>query len=89
MPIISLSSSNPHILQSKKQVNYVESDSEGEDDDDQIFGPNRRNSRVNKRRKTSPESDDDFKQDGNDDVDDHSDEGQFLRSLHSTFERRC
>ncbi|OJJ89270.1 mismatch repair ATPase MSH6 [Aspergillus glaucus CBS 516.65] len=57
---------------SKKQVNYVESDSEGEDDDDQIFGPNRRNSRVNKRRKTSPEIDDDFKQDGNDDG--HSDE---------------
>ncbi|BCR84005.1 mismatch repair ATPase MSH6 [Aspergillus chevalieri] len=51
---------------SKKQVNYVESDSEGEDDDDEIFGPNRRNSRTNKRRKTSPESDDEFKQDGND-----------------------
>ncbi|KAL7656638.1 DNA mismatch repair protein msh6 [Aspergillus niger] len=46
----------------KKQVNYVESDSEGEDDDEKIFRPGR-NSR-NKRRKMSPESDDEFNDGG-------------------------
>ncbi|RAK86781.1 DNA mismatch repair protein Msh6 [Aspergillus costaricaensis CBS 115574] len=46
----------------KKQVNYVESDSEGEDDDEKIFRPSR-NSR-NKRRKMSPESDDEFNDGG-------------------------
>ncbi|PYH36319.1 mismatch repair ATPase MSH6 [Aspergillus neoniger CBS 115656] len=46
----------------KKQVNYVESDSEGEDDDEKIFRPSR-NSRS-KRRKMSPESDDEFNDGG-------------------------
>lgn len=52
--------------QAKKQVNYKVSDSEGEDDDDVIFRPGRKNTasgRAAKRRKTSPDSDDDF-QDG-------------------------
>ncbi|GES62455.1 DNA mismatch repair protein msh6 [Aspergillus terreus] len=49
----------------KKQVNYMESDSEGEDDDEQIFRPGRKNNRS-KRRKVSPESDDDFDQGGGD-----------------------
>ncbi|OQD73646.1 hypothetical protein PENDEC_c014G00140 [Penicillium decumbens] len=48
----------------KKKVSYKESDSEGEDDDDVIFRPNRQSSvrgRANKRRKTSPdESEDEF-----------------------------
>lgn len=61
------------LLQAKKQVSYAESDSEGEDDDEEIFRPNRRN-RANKRRKTSPASDDDFQQDGDDAG--HSDDGK-------------
>ncbi|KAL3436953.1 muts domain V-domain-containing protein [Aspergillus tetrazonus] len=48
---------------STKKVNYVESDSEGEDDDDEIFRPTRKNSRASKRRKLSPESDDEFEED--------------------------
>ncbi|CBF85409.1 hypothetical protein AN1708.2 [Aspergillus nidulans FGSC A4] len=48
--------------QSTKKVNYVESDSEGEDDDDEIFRPTRKNSRASKRRKLSPESDDEFEE---------------------------
>lgn len=60
-------------FQAKKQVNYVESDSEGEDDDEKIFRPSR-NSR-NKRRKMSPESDDEFNDGG--DVG-YSDDGEFL-----------
>ncbi|RAL05952.1 mismatch repair ATPase MSH6 [Aspergillus ibericus CBS 121593] len=48
----------------KKQVNYVESDSEGEDDDEKIFRPGR-NSRS-KRRKMSPESEDEFNDAGGD-----------------------
>ncbi|KAL1965887.1 hypothetical protein VTN77DRAFT_5020 [Rasamsonia byssochlamydoides] len=52
----------------------MESDSEGEDDDEEIFRPNRR-SRAAKRRKTSPESEDEFQVDGDgqhsdDDMDD-------------------
>ncbi|KAL4763730.1 mismatch repair ATPase MSH6 [Aspergillus foveolatus] len=50
---------------STKKVNYVESDSEGEDDDDEIFRPTRKNSRASKRRKLSPESDDEFEEDEN------------------------
>ncbi|GFF24866.1 DNA mismatch repair protein msh6 [Aspergillus lentulus] len=48
----------------KKQISYAESESEGEDDDDVIFGPNRRNNRASKRRKVSPESEDEFEQGG-------------------------
>ncbi|KAL6238884.1 hypothetical protein BDW75DRAFT_189521 [Aspergillus navahoensis] len=48
---------------STKKVNYVESDSEGEDDDDEIFRPARKNSRASKRRKVSPNSDDEFEED--------------------------
>ncbi|KAI9042656.1 mismatch repair ATPase MSH6 [Aspergillus affinis] len=46
----------------KKKVSYAESDSEGEDDDEAIFRPGRQNSRASKRRKTSPESEDEFDQ---------------------------
>ncbi|PYH93555.1 DNA mismatch repair protein Msh6 [Aspergillus ellipticus CBS 707.79] len=46
----------------KKQVSYAESDSEGEDDDEKIFRPGR-NAR-NKRRKMSPDSEDEFKDGG-------------------------
>ncbi|KAL4782474.1 muts domain V-domain-containing protein [Aspergillus varians] len=47
---------------SAKKVSYVESDSEGEDDDEEIFRPTRKNNRASKRRKVSPESDDEFDQ---------------------------
>lgn len=58
-------SMNTHAFfpQNKKQVSYKESDSEGEDNDEVIFRPNRNNSvrgRASKRRKTSPDSDDEF-----------------------------
>lgn len=60
-----------HVLirnwQAKKAVKYVESDSEGEDDDEAIFRPTRKagvSGKTAKRRKTSPESEDDFKEDG-------------------------
>jgi DNA mismatch repair protein MSH6 len=46
-------------------VSYKESDSEGEDDDDVIFKPGRRDRttvRPAKRRKTSPESEDEFQE---------------------------
>ncbi|KAJ5579892.1 DNA mismatch repair protein msh6 [Penicillium hispanicum] len=49
----------------KKQVSYKESDSEGEDDDDVIFRPSRKNStrgRAAKRQKTSVDSDDEFQE---------------------------
>lgn len=49
----------------KKQVSYKESDSEGEDDDEVIFRPSRKgnaNGRAAKRRKTSPESEDEFQE---------------------------
>lgn len=51
----------------KKQVSYKESDSEGEDDDEVIFRPSRKgnaNARAAKRRKTSPESEDEFQDAG-------------------------
>lgn len=63
-------------LKAKKQVNYVESDSEGENDDEEIFNPKRTNKtrggngNATKRRKTSPESDDDFEQVARDASDD-------------------
>lgn len=53
-------------------MNYLESDSEGEDDDEKIFGPTRRN-RATKRRKTSPDSEDEFQADDGDGQD--SDDG--------------
>lgn len=64
-------------LKTKKQVNYTESGSEGEDDDEQIFRPGRKNNIRNrtKRRKPSPESDDDFEQ--SPDVGGYSDDGQL------------
>ncbi|OJJ44601.1 hypothetical protein ASPZODRAFT_71397 [Penicilliopsis zonata CBS 506.65] len=49
----------------KKQVNYIESDSEGEDDDEQIFRPGRKNAargQANKRVKLSADSDEEFEQ---------------------------
>ncbi|KAE8355631.1 muts domain V-domain-containing protein [Aspergillus coremiiformis] len=51
---------------SKKQVNYFESDSEGEDDSEKIFRPSRSTNKASKRRKVSPESDDEFEQGGDD-----------------------
>ncbi|PLN82957.1 DNA mismatch repair protein Msh6 [Aspergillus taichungensis] len=56
----------------KKQVNYAESDSEGEGDTDKIFRPTGRNGRANKRRRLSPESDDEFE--GAEDLDGGSDD---------------
>ncbi|KAJ5675578.1 DNA mismatch repair protein msh6 [Penicillium macrosclerotiorum] len=47
----------------KKKVSYKESDSEGEEDDEVIFRPSRKNNasgRATKRRKTSPDSEDEF-----------------------------
>ncbi|KAJ5532366.1 DNA mismatch repair protein msh6 [Penicillium frequentans] len=41
----------------KKQVSYKESDSEGEEDDEVIFRPSRKNGRASKRQKTVVESD--------------------------------
>ncbi|CEL10743.1 Putative Mismatch repair ATPase MSH6 [Aspergillus calidoustus] len=46
-----------------KKVNYMESGSEGEDDDEEIFRPTRKNNRASKRRKVSPDSDEAFEQD--------------------------
>jgi DNA mismatch repair protein MSH6 len=46
-------------------VSYKESDSEGEDDDEVIFRPNRKDrvsSRATKRQRTEPESEDEFKE---------------------------
>lgn len=60
--------------QAKKKVSYAESGSEGEDDDDVIFRPGRQNNRASKRRKTSPESEDEFDQ-GDADAG-YSDDGQ-------------
>ncbi|KAE8152629.1 DNA mismatch repair protein Msh6 [Aspergillus avenaceus] len=57
----------------KKQVNYFESDSEGEEEDEKIFRPGRKNSRMSKRRKVSPDSDDEFDQ-GADNADFSDDE---------------
>lgn len=51
----------------KKQVSYKESESEGEDDDDVIFRSSRKNSargRAAKRRKTSPDSEEEFEDAG-------------------------
>lgn len=61
-----------HVLtssQAKKQVSYKESDSEGEDDEEVIFRPSRKDSargRSAKRRKTSPDSEEEFKENGDD-----------------------
>jgi DNA mismatch repair protein MSH6 len=53
-------------------VNYLDSDKEREDDDEQISHPglSRGRSRTSKRVRTSPDSSDEFQQDGED--------GQFL-----------
>jgi hypothetical protein len=59
-------STHAFLPQNKKQVSYKESDSEGEDNEEVIFRPNRNNSvrgRASKRRKTSPDSDDEFQGD--------------------------
>lgn len=68
------------ITQAKKQVSYKESDSEGEDDDDVIFRPSRKNGgRAAKRRKTSPESEDEFQANGEDAG--YSEDGMFCSPL--------
>ncbi|KAI9371952.1 muts domain V-domain-containing protein [Aspergillus egyptiacus] len=41
----------------------MESDSEGEEDDEEIFQPTRKNNRASKRRKLSPDSDEEFEED--------------------------
>lgn len=75
-----------HVLtesfQAKKQVSYKESDSEGEDDDDVIFRPCRKNGargRAAKRRKTSPDSGDEFQQNGDDGG--YSEDGMFRSNV--------
>jgi DNA mismatch repair protein MSH6 len=51
----------------KKQVSYKESDSEGEEDDEVIFRPSRKNGRASKRQKTVVESDEEeFKEPADD-----------------------
>lgn len=60
----------------------MESGSEGEDDDEQIFRPGRKNNprnRANKRRKPSPESGDEFENAQGDGG--YSDDGQLLHTL--------
>lgn len=42
-------------------MNYVESDTEGEDDDEEIFNPSRR--RAAKRRRAQEDSEDEFQAD--------------------------
>lgn len=62
----------------KKPVSYKETDSEGEDDDDVIFRPSRKsnaNGRAAKRRKTSPDSEDEFQEAGDAG---YSDDGKFI-----------
>ena len=64
------------LFQVKKHVSYAESDSEGEDDDEEIFRPGRKTNvrgRVSKRQKMSPESDEDFEQDAGG----YSDDGRY------------
>ncbi|KAJ5659338.1 DNA mismatch repair protein msh6 [Penicillium longicatenatum] len=52
----------------KKQVSYKESDSEGEEDDEVIFRPSRKNGRASKRQKTVVESDEEEFQEPADDA---------------------
>lgn len=69
------------LVQGQKKVSYKESDSEGEDDDEVIFRPNRKDrvsGRAAKRRRTEPESEDDFKE--AEDVG-YSDDGMLSLSL--------
>ncbi|KAJ0421619.1 putative DNA mismatch repair protein Msh6 [Aspergillus carlsbadensis] len=61
-PIASKTTDSPS-LRGQKKVNYMESGSEGEDDDEEIFRPTRKNNRASKRRKVSPDSDEAFEQD--------------------------
>lgn len=56
-------------------MNYVESQSEGEDDDEEIFQPSRMRSRITKRQKTSVDSEDEFEADGGDE--DFDDDGKL------------
>lgn len=60
----------------KKQVSYKESDSEGEEDDEVIFRPNRKNGRASKRQKTVVESDEEEFKEAADDAG-YSDDGKF------------
>jgi DNA mismatch repair protein MSH6 len=65
----------------KKQVSYKESDSEGEDDDDVIFRPSRKsnaNGRAAKRRKTSPDSEDEFQEAGEAGYSDDGKQNQYF-----------
>lgn len=70
----------PHTYDSsqakKKQVSYKESDSEGEEDDEVIFRPSRKNGRASKRQKTVVESDEEEFQEAADDAG-YSDDGTF------------
>lgn len=81
-------SMNTHAFlpQNKKQVSYKESDSEGEDNDEVIFRPNRNNSvrgRASKRRKTSPDSEDEF-QEGAEEAG-YSDDGICITAIRYAF----
>lgn len=61
-PIEFADSSAHDYFQAKKKVNYMESDSEGEDDDEEIFRPQP----LRKRRRPAVESEDEFEIDGAD-----------------------
>lgn len=64
------------IKKPKKTVNYIESDSEGEDDDEEIFHPSRLHRKSTKRQKTSIGTDDEFKGEADDAFDDEGKSGQ-------------
>ncbi|GMF72340.1 unnamed protein product [Aspergillus oryzae] len=66
------------LVEPEEDEGHIQSDSEGEDDDEKIFRPGRKSSKISKRRKLSPESDDEFEQGGDDAG--YSDEGVLLIS---------
>jgi DNA mismatch repair protein MSH6 len=65
-------------------VNYVESDSEGEDNDEEIFHPSRLHRKSTKRQKTLIGTDDEFKGEADNAFDDEGKSGQIrgVRSFH-------
>lgn len=60
--------------QAKKTVNYIESDSEGEQDDEEIFRRKPARQKSVKRQRTDVESEDEFKADA---VGGYSDDGMW------------
>lgn len=71
------------LLKARKKVNYLESDSEGEEDDEKIFRPGR--SSRNKRQKVAVESEDEFKEAA--DGEEYSDYGWFKARRGTVYKR--